>query len=62
MELIHTMEWQVYKQQGNIGLFDFDENMSKLNKIGNPLTKLSQVVDFEKFRGTLGKTDCCGRR
>lgn len=40
------MKGQVYKQQGNIGLFDFDDNMSKLNKIGNPLSKLSQAVDF----------------
>ena len=41
------MKGQVYKQQGNIGLFYFDDNMSKLNKIGNPLSKLSQAVDFE---------------
>ena len=47
------MKVQVYKQQGNIGLFDFDENMSKLNKIGNPLSKLSKAVDFEMFRETL---------
>lgn len=47
------MKGQVYKQQGNIGLFDFDENMNKLNKIGNPLSKLSKAVDFEMFRETL---------
>ena len=42
-----------YKQQGNVGLFDSDETMEKLNAMGNPLDKLSKAVDFEMFRGTL---------
>ena len=42
-----------YKQQDNVGLFDSDETMEKLNKLGNPLDKLSKAVDFEMFRGTL---------
>ena len=42
-----------YKQQGNVGLFDSDETMEKLNKLGNPLDKLSKAVDFEMFRDTL---------
>ena len=36
-----------YKQQGNVGLFDSDETMEKLNKLGNPLGKLS----FRDFLG-----------
>ncbi len=44
-----------YKQQGNVGLFDSDETMEKLNAMGNPLDKLSKAVDFEMFRGTLEK-------
>ena len=42
-----------YKQQGNVGLFDSDETMEKLNAMGNPLDKLSKAVDFEMFRDTL---------
>ena len=42
-----------YKQQGNVGLFDSDETIEKLNAMGNPLDKLSKAVDFEMFRGTL---------
>ncbi len=36
-----------YKQQGNVGLFDSDETMEKLNKLGNPLDRLS----FRDFLG-----------
>ena len=38
-----------YKQQGNVGLFDSDETMVRLNKMGNPLAKLQEAVDFEMF-------------
>jgi transposase len=44
-----------YKKQGNVTLFDSDETMEKLNKLGNPLDKLSKAVDFEMFRDTLEK-------
>ena len=44
-----------YKQQGNVGLFDSDETMERLNKMGNPLAKLQEAVDFEMFRDTLEK-------
>ena len=44
-----------YKQQGNVGLFDSDETMERLNKMGNPLAKLQEAVDFEMFRETLEK-------
>ncbi len=42
-----------YKKQGNISLFDNEETMEKLNAMGNPLDRLSKVIDFEMFRETL---------
>ena len=42
-----------YKKTGNIGLFDEQETYQKLSDIGNPLEKISKVVDFEMFRDTL---------
>jgi len=42
-----------YKNTGNRGLFDEQENLAKLAAIGNPLEKISNVVDFEMFRNTL---------
>ena len=44
---------QAYKQTGNCGLFDVEENTTKLTSLGNPLEKLMKVVDFEMFRETL---------
>lgn len=44
---------QTYKKQGNISLFDSEETMDRLNSLGNPLEKLSRVVDFEMFREDL---------
>ncbi len=44
---------QTYKKQGNISLFDSEDTMDKLNSLGNPLEKLSRVVDFEMFREDL---------
>lgn len=42
-----------YKQQGNVGLFDAEMNTAKLNGMGNPLERLSKVIDFEMFRERL---------
>ena len=47
------MKRQTYKRTGNRGLFDLEENAAKLDSLGNPLEKLSKVVDFEMFRETL---------
>jgi IS5 family transposase len=47
MQTIH------YRKNGNISLFDREDNEAKLRKIGNPLERLSQVIDFEMFRPTL---------
>ena len=44
---------QVYKSQGNVSLFDNEETMEILNAMGNPLEKLSKVIDFEIFREIL---------
>jgi len=42
-----------YKQVGCVGLFDKTENSAKLSRLGNPLEKLHNVVDFEMFRPDL---------
>nr|MBK3518565.1 IS5/IS1182 family transposase [Carboxylicivirga marina] len=44
-----------YKSTGNRGLFDEQENVTKLSAIGNPLEMIGNVVDFEIFRDTLEK-------
>ena len=48
-----TMAGRAYRQQGNMGLFDNEGTLQKLNQMGNPLDKLAKVVDFEMFRETL---------
>jgi len=35
------------------GLFDLDERYRKLSEVGDPLTRLKDLVDFEVFRPTL---------
>lgn len=47
------MTAQNYKTTGRIGLFDHEESYEKLSAIGNPLEKISRVVDFGLFRTTL---------
>lgn len=42
-----------YKSTGFQGLFDKQEIQAKLSVIGNPLEKISSVLDFEMFRGLL---------
>jgi len=43
----------MYKSKGNKGLFDEEFTKEKLSKIGNPLEKISEALDFEIFRNTL---------
>ena len=50
---------QEYKTQGNVGLFDDEETLKKLNNMGNPLDRLSGVIDFEMFRDILEKALLC---
>ena len=47
------MTGQKYKKTGNRGLFDEQETYQKLSDIGNPLEKISKVIDFEMFREIL---------
>ena len=42
-----------YKPTGKKGLFDEQETLENLSSIGNPLDKLSAVIDFEQFRSIL---------
>lgn len=44
------MTKQVYKPKGEKGLFDEELNIERLSIIGNPLEKISNVIDFETFR------------
>ncbi|HAL65097.1 MAG: Transposase, IS4 family [Bacteroidetes bacterium 38_7] len=47
------MRTQIYKTTGNRGFFDEQDTYQKLSAIGNPLEKISLVVDFEIFRKSL---------
>jgi len=47
------MTGQKYKTTGNRGLFDEQDTYQKLSDIGNPLEKISKVIDFEMFREIL---------
>jgi len=42
-----------YKPTGKTGLFDKEFQKEKLSKLGNPLEKLHNVIDFEMFREAL---------
>jgi len=44
---------QEYKNQGKKGLFDDQFTIERLSEIGNPLEKISNVIDFESFRSTI---------
>ena len=44
---------QEYKNQGKKGLFDEQFTIERLSEIGNPLEKISNVIDFEFFRSTI---------
>ena len=47
------MTTEKYKTKGNKGLFDEQFTIERLSVIGNPLEKISKVIDFERFRTTL---------
>ena len=49
------MASKVYKIQGKRGLFDEQESIDQLSEMGNPLERISKVLDFEMFRCTLEK-------
>lgn len=41
------------QRDSQAGFFDFDERLEQLNRAGNPLARLDELVDFESFRPTL---------
>ena len=44
------------KAQGYVaGLFDMDERLSKLTRMGDPLVELKEMNDWEAFRGDIEK-------
>ena len=47
------MMTEKYKSKGKKGLFDEQFAIEKLSSIGNPLERISKVIDFESFRATL---------
>ena len=47
------MTLQIFKSKGKKGLFDEQFAVEHLSEIGNPLEKISKVIDFEKFRPAL---------
>jgi len=47
------MTSQAYKTKGEKGFFDEQFTIERLSAIGNPLEKISNVIDFESFRITL---------
>ncbi|MBT6687398.1 MAG: hypothetical protein HN704_00855 [Bacteroidetes bacterium] len=47
------MAIQKYKTTGNRGIFDEQETYQNLCNIGNPLERISDILDFEMFRGLL---------
>jgi IS5 family transposase len=44
---------QVFKRYRDYGFFDQDIRLTKLSKLGDPLEKLNQGIDFELFRNVL---------
>lgn len=47
------MSKQIYKSTGKKSLFDNQFTAEKLSDIGNPLDKISNVIDFEIFRTSI---------
>ncbi len=47
---------KVYKIQGKKGLFDEQFNVDRLTELGNPLAKVSNIINFESFRNELEST------
>ena len=45
-----------FKRHRDFGLFDADIRIEKLISLGDPLHRLSQGINFEIFRPTLGSS------
>ena len=46
---------KVFKRYRDYGFFDQDIRLTKLSKLGDPLEKLNQGIDFELFRNVLNQ-------
>ena len=44
---------KAFKRHRDYGFFDQDFRLTKLSKLGNPLEKLSNDIDFEMLRNIL---------
>ena len=42
-----------YRKNQDVGLFDKENTLQELLKSGNPLPKLKEIIDFERFRDIL---------
>ena len=44
-----------YQKKTGMSLFEQENTMESLSKMGNPLVLLKEIVDFEQFRDALEK-------
>ena len=44
-----------YQKKTGMSLFEQENTMESLSKMGNPLVLLKEIVDFEQFRNELEK-------
>ena len=58
-----------YRKKQDVGLFDKENTLQELLENGNPLPKLKEIIDFERFRDILepvfentGKKSNAGRK
>ena len=42
-----------YHKNQSVGLFDKENTLQELLESGNPLPKLKEIIDFERFRNIL---------
>ena len=47
-----------YQKKTGMSLFEQENTMESLSKMGNPLVLLKEIVDFEQFRDELEKFFC----
>ena len=45
---------KVFKRHKDYGFWDQDFRLTKLSKLGDPLERLNNDIDFEMFRDLLG--------
>ena len=50
-----------YKKSSEAGMFDQEFTLEALSGMGNPLSALKEVLDFEQFRPILEPVFCQGK-